>query len=261
MESGSNSGQCSPSVNARETQTQIEDVVTPETFVERSRRTFYSRQIPVSKAVETCNRSSDRFASKSTEFSFAITHEQVESAPGVVTKEDAIGAVSAILKGDPTTNELRDFRTIMLRPGVSRKTRTLCYDRYLLLCYKNTLTHVGWAVCPYFRNGSCPIDRATRKFDPASGGTTSWKDHIESHESGGTAGILKNKRGREAVEGTILPRNLGAMAKNALAMAAARAVFLDLRPISFAEPARGFLSFLHSCSKKARECRRQGCQT
>jgi hypothetical protein len=151
--------------------------------------------------------------------------------------------VSAILKGDPTTYELRDFRTIMLRPGVSRKTRTLCYDRYLLLCYKNTLTHVGWAVCPYFRNGSCPIDRATRKFDPASGGTTSWKDHIESHESGGTAGILKKKRGREAVEGTIVPRKLGAMAKKALAMAAARALFLDLRQISFAEPARGISEF------------------
>jgi hypothetical protein len=98
MESGSNSGRCSPSVNARETQTQIEDVVTPEMFVERSRRTFYSRQIPVSKAVETCNRGSDRFASKSTEFSVSITHEQVESSPGVVTKEDTIVAVSAILK-------------------------------------------------------------------------------------------------------------------------------------------------------------------
>jgi hypothetical protein len=151
--------------------------------------------------------------------------------------------VSAILKGDPTTSELRDFRTIMLRPGVSRKTRTHCYDSYLLLCYKNTLTHAGWAVCPYFRNGSCPIDRATRKFDPASGGTKTWKDHIESHESGGAAEILKKKRGREAVESTIVPRKLGAMAKKALAMAAARAVFLDMRPISFAEPSRGISEF------------------
>jgi hypothetical protein len=40
-----------------------------------------------------------------------------------------------------------------------------------------------------------------------------------------------------------VPRKLGAMAKKALAMAEARAVFLDLRPISFAEPARGISEF------------------
>jgi hypothetical protein len=54
---------------------------------------------------------------------------------------------------------------------------------------------------------------------------------------------LKNKRGQETVEGTIVPRKLGAMAKKALAIAAARAVFLDLRPIRFAEPSRGISEF------------------
>jgi hypothetical protein len=43
-----------------------------------------------------------------------------------------------------------------------------------------------------------------------------------------------------------VPRKLGAMAKKALAIAAARAVFLDLRPISFAEPSRG-ISELAAC--------------
>jgi hypothetical protein len=91
MESGSISGRCSPVVNEQETQTHKEYAVDSETFVERSRKMFYSRQMPVSKEVET-------FASKSTDFSYAITHEQTESVSGVIPKEDAIEAVSAIFR-------------------------------------------------------------------------------------------------------------------------------------------------------------------
>jgi hypothetical protein len=79
------------------------------------------------------------------------------------SKQDAVNAVCAILQGDPTSYELHDFRDVMPRPGVSRKTRTAHYDIYLLVCYKNTLTHTGWAVCPYFRDGSCSVETVTRK--------------------------------------------------------------------------------------------------
>jgi hypothetical protein len=158
--------------------------------------------------------------------------DQTIATKSLLSKNAAIDAVRDLHKGVSCGFVLRKYVDVMGRNGL--KLKSSFYDPYFLLCYKNTLMHASWAVCPYYADGSCVIEKAVRRFQPSQGGTGSFRDHIQSHTG--------RKRGSED-QALILPRKLGADAKEAVAMAAATAFYMDFRPMSFAEPRKGLADF------------------
>jgi hypothetical protein len=84
----------------------------------------------------------------------------------------------------------------------------------------------GWAVCPYFSCGQCKSQSAVRKFDPKSGGTTSWSLHIDPRK---TAAQHRDKNGLSSSLGF----ELGAPAKRAIAISVTKSVYLDLKHFSY----------------------------
>jgi hypothetical protein len=150
----------------------------------------------------------------------------------LLSKEAAIAAVRKLHEGISCGFVLRKYVDVMKRKGL--KLTSSFYDPYFLICYENTLMHASWAVCPYYADGTCVIEKAGRKFLPSQGGTGTFRDHLQSHTG--------KKRDFEDQK-LIAPRKLGADAKKAVAIAAATAVYMDFRPISFAEPSKGLADF------------------
>jgi hypothetical protein len=150
----------------------------------------------------------------------------------LLSKDAAIEAVRNLYKGVSCGFVLRKYVDVMERKGL--KLTSSFYDMYFLLCYENTLMHASWAVCPYYADGSCVIEKAVRKFQPSQGGTGSFRDHLQGHTG---------KKRKNEDQTLISPRKLGAEAKKAVAMAAATAVYMDFRPMSFAEPSKGLADF------------------
>jgi hypothetical protein len=80
----------------------------------------------------------------------------------LLSKEAAIAAVRKLHEGISCGFVLRKYVDVMKRKGL--KLTSSFYDPYFLICYENTLMHASWAVCPYYADGTCVIEKAVRKF-------------------------------------------------------------------------------------------------
>jgi hypothetical protein len=142
-----------------------------------------------------------------------------------MTKDKAISVVEKINAGSLTSFKLVSYKDWESRPG-STNRGSPAYKLYFIICHINTMQSAGWPVCPYFSCGQCKIQSAVRKFDPKSGGTTSWSRHIDTHK---TAAQRRDQNGISSSLGF----KLGAPAKRAIAISATKSVYLDFRPFSY----------------------------
>lgn len=85
-------------------------------------------------------------------------------------------------------------------------------------------------MCPYVRNGFCPISKGLFEIDTKKGGTNRFGRHITEHEKGS---------GKE----TRLVQELPSKCRQEIADAAALAVVLDVRPLGFAENKSGMEAY------------------
>ena len=85
----------------------------------------------------------------------------------------------------------------------------------------NTLRLAGWLVWRYVKNDGCPLDRATQIFKTAQSGPSRLESHTKSQKSGSNAVSF------------LLQLPVSAIEK--VALAAALAVCVDVRPFSFCD--------------------------
>ena len=141
----------------------------------------------------------------------------------IIEKKEATEAVQKILSQEEAVFHLVKFETFKKSfSGSGLKSQQ--YSRYHILCHENSFLHAGWVVCPYVLNGFCAIEKGILKLNPGSGGTNKFGRHIEDHD----------RVRRDAVQ---FPRALDMPCREEIADAAAKAVVLDLRPLSFTEGA------------------------
>jgi hypothetical protein len=142
---------------------------------------------------------------------------------GNLAREAAVSIVEKVHAGSPTPFHLVAYKDWETR-FESTNRGSPAYRPYFILCHVNTKLSAGWAVCPFYASGQCKIQAAVRKFDPKSGGTTSWSRHSESHKA-------SSQRRIGGAQVAIL--KLGAPAKRALAISATKAIYLDFRPFTY----------------------------
>ena len=133
------------------------------------------------------------------------------------TREQAIIVVKELIRGNSTRFELVPFE----KYNTIAKLRSQHYNGYFVVCHVNTLRSAGWLVCRYAKNGDCPLDRAIQIFKTVQGGTPRLERHTKSHRNGSTAVCFQ--------------RQLPISAKKKVALAAALAVCVDVRPLSFCD--------------------------
>lgn len=150
----------------------------------------------------------------------------------VLDKTDAEKAVKSILEKEETPFHLVTFKDFKKsHQGSSLKSRQ--YERYNVLCHANTLFHAGWIVCPYVSTGFCGLAKGLFQINTRQGGTNRFGRHVNEHERG-----FANQN--------TMDQDLSHGCKKDIADAAALAVVLDLRPLSFAENREGMTSFARS---------------
>ena len=146
----------------------------------------------------------------------------------LATKEEAIVVVRRVLNGDDTRFDLVPFETY----NKNAKLRSEHYNGFFIVCYANSLRSAGWLVCRYAKNGRCPVEKALQCFKTVQGGTSRLKRHTLAHKN--NSGILRSQR------------QLPGSAKSKIAEAAAYAVSLDNRPLTFCDGHAGMRIFAKS---------------
>lgn len=155
------------------------------------------------------------------------------------TKEEATKVVSAILSSDDGVSayqliEFPDYQA-RIRGGTCRSPRdTRALDGFYALCPANSLQRTGMVVCMYVRGGGCPLDKAIFRYNPAAGGTSTFKSHTEIH----------TKTYNQKTLDTSIPL----ATKKIIIAGAAKAVVQDLVPFDFIEGS-GMQEFAMACFK------------
>jgi len=147
----------------------------------------------------------------------------------VISKESAIKAVDKIIKDESCMFQLVSYEKYKNSHQGAGLT-SMSYSEYYILCPVGSYRHSGWLVCPYYRNGFCSATKGIIQFNPSKGGTQRYKTHIDEHKNSTTSN-------------TPFSRDLSAVCQRSIIAAAARAVVLDLRPLSFAEKHAGIAEF------------------
>jgi hypothetical protein len=176
-----------------------------------------------------------------------------------LTKEEAIAAVLAIASANNSGESTSEGRTtiscgseyvlvrhedVTARSGLHTKSSN--YKGWYLLCASGTLRHLGYAVCPFALDGSCPAVNAVRVYSPASGGTSTYARHLEVHRKRSMSSL--GRTGQNVLDTG--PRKATKLAKKCVATSAAVAVVADSRPISWAEPGKGIEVFARAIFKE-----------
>jgi len=95
--------------------------------------------------------------------------------------------------------------------------------------------HAGFFVCPYVRNGFCPVEDGMFAIDTRKGGTNRFGRHTDVH---------KKNAGFQVVQ-----RQLAEKCRETVSEAAAMAVLMDLRPFGFAENHEGIAKYAEAVFK------------
>jgi hypothetical protein len=143
-----------------------------------------------------------------------------------ISKTEAIEAVKLLHKGDGTTASeycLVAYKQTAAGKSSSRSQSCHVYDRYYFLCPVNTLTHVGFAVCPYIMNGTCTPEHAVLTILKDGGGTTTATRHLKRHDTQD-----------ETKRNTTFREKFSLNLKRKAADAAVQAVTLDFLPYTWA---------------------------
>ena len=101
-----------------------------------------------------------------------------------------------------------------------------------MICHVDTVRSAGWLLCPYALNAGCPLEKSLHSFKTIQAGTYRFEIHTKSHRSGSATLNFQ--------------RNLPVAARSQVAKAAALAVCLDSRPLSFCDGHPGLLHFAKS---------------
>ena len=143
----------------------------------------------------------------------------------LLTREDALSAIGKLIKGEECRFNLVTFD----KYNAHAKLRSIHYKGYTVLCHANTMRSAGWLLCRYAHNGSCPLEKGLFSFNTEQGGTTRLERPTKSHENG--PNIVQ------------FQRQLPAASRSKVARAAALAVALDTRPLSFCDGHAGMREF------------------
>ena len=144
------------------------------------------------------------------------------------TREQAIIVVKELIRGNSTWFELVPFE----KCSTVAKLRSQDYNGYFVVCHVNTLRSPGWFICRYAKNGGCPLYRAIQSFKTIQVGTSRLERHTKSHRNGSNAICFQ--------------RQLPVSAKKKVALAAALALYVDVRPLSFCDGHPGMKHFAQS---------------
>ena len=94
----------------------------------------------------------------------------------------------------------------------------------------NSKYHAGWMVCPYVQSGFCPVAKGIIPINIRTGGTNKFGSHFANHA-------------KENGEKFQIARDLKVLCSKYISRAAAMAVTIDLRSISFADNHTGVAAF------------------
>jgi len=103
------------------------------------------------------------------------------------------------------------------------------YQKYKVLCYKNSMFHAGWIVCPYILSGFCKSD-GLLELNAKKGGTNRLSRHLARHETGSNTQQVR-------------PQDLGPRCRRNISDAAGLAAILDMRPLGFTDNHPGKAAF------------------
>ena len=145
-----------------------------------------------------------------------------------LSREAAEEVVQKILDKAPRMYHLITFKEYRaFYQGSLLKSRQ--YEKFLVLCHANTRYHAGYMVCPYVSGHFCSPRRGLFAIYTKKGGTNRFGRHILEHS--------KTK------DTSTHTQDLGSQCWEEISRAAAMAVILDLRPISFAENQEGIAQY------------------
>jgi len=145
-----------------------------------------------------------------------------------ISKQECEDAVKSIVADQTCLFHLVPFRDYRQ----SHQGRTLtssAYSKYSILCHQNSMYHAGWVVCPYVLNGYCGSD-GMLEMNTQKGGTNRFSRHMAKHE-------------KQDTTGQVTAQELSTRCRRNITDAAALAVILDIRPLSFTDNQAGIAAF------------------
>lgn len=137
-----------------------------------------------------------------------------------LTFDEAVLQVTKIVKKQPCSYTLVPFPKF----NQVHKLRSAKYKPFLVLCPANTLQSAGYLVCKFVLTGGCKIRGALLRFHSSAGGTGRLDRHMSLHKQSSPLSLT---------------RSLPLGARKEINKAAALAVALDHRPISFSHKKPG----------------------
>ena len=142
------------------------------------------------------------------------------------TRDNAVVAVQRILAANESQFDFVSF----LKYNAVSKLRPQNYNGYFVVCHINTLRSAGWLLCRYALNGGCTLEKSLYSFKTIQGGTSRLERQTKRHRSGSATLNFQ--------------RNLPSASRGNLATtAAALAVCLDFRPLSYCDGHPGLVHF------------------
>ena len=146
-------------------------------------------------------------------------------------RQEAERAVVDILADKDSLQHLVPFKQYKRsHQGALMKSKQ--YEKYLVLCHKNTHFHAGWMVCPFVASNHCNAKKGLFAINTKKGGTNRFGRHMAEHE--------------KASESSVTEHEIGAVCRANISRAGAMAVLLDLRPLTFASENEGMAAFAKS---------------
>lgn len=145
-------------------------------------------------------------------------------------RETALNEVTRILEKKVCNFDLVPFEQFNRK----RQLRSQKYKPFLVLCHKNTLRCAGWLLCKFVLTGGCPLRSGLIQFSVSAGGTGKFDRHMMNHSKPSI---------------NTFPRILPPGGRSKVARAAAIAVALDHRPISFTDKKKGMSIFAETLFK------------
>ena len=142
-------------------------------------------------------------------------------------KEECINQVCRIFEGKSSVSDVVPFNNV----NKYKNYRSPFYKSFDVYFHKNTSQSAGYLVCSYARNGGCKLGNAINKFNAQNGGTNRLERHAANHASIDVSPAFN------------FPRPMSDSLKGNIGKAAALAVALDLRPVSFTDGKKGMTLF------------------
>jgi len=104
-----------------------------------------------------------------------------QSKKPALSKLEASNVIKKIIAGEETAFHLVPFKKYRhSHQGSYLKSDQ--YEPYFALCYPHSMFHAGFFVCPYVRNGFCPVEDGMFAIDTRKGGTNRFGRHTDVHK-------------------------------------------------------------------------------